>query len=67
MPAAAEKLQHYKGERPIFDLYSIDEEIAKALARRVELEVGRLPDRGPDRSPDYGGCEHGWFCRCAQL
>ncbi|BDT72236.1 ribonuclease G [Comamonadaceae bacterium OS-4] len=40
MPAAAEKLQHYKGERPIFDLYSIDEEIAKALARRVELKSG---------------------------
>ncbi len=40
MPAAAEKLLHYKGERPIFDLYSIDEEIAKALARRVELKSG---------------------------
>jgi ribonuclease G len=40
MPAAVEKLQHYKGERPIFDLYSIDEEIAKALARRVELKSG---------------------------
>src|SRR3989344_4052813 len=34
MPAAAGKLQHYKGERPIFDLYSIDEEVAKALGRR---------------------------------
>lgn len=40
MPAAVEKLQHYKGERPIFDLYSIDEEIAKALARRVDLKSG---------------------------
>ena len=40
MPMAVEKLQHYKGERPIFDLYSIDEEIAKALARRVELKSG---------------------------
>ena len=40
MPAAAEKLQHYKGERPIFDLYSVDEEIAKALGRRVELKSG---------------------------
>jgi ribonuclease G len=35
MPKAAERLQHYKGERPIFDLYAIDEEIAKALGRRV--------------------------------
>jgi ribonuclease G len=40
MPAAADKLQHYKGERPIFDLYGIDEEIAKALGRRVELKSG---------------------------
>ncbi len=40
MPAAADKLQLYKGERPIFDLYSIDEEVAKALARRVELKSG---------------------------
>ena len=40
MPQAAGKLQHYKGERPIFDLFSIDEEIAKALGRRVELKSG---------------------------
>lgn len=40
MPAAASKLQLYKGERPIFDLYSVDEEIAKALGRRVELKSG---------------------------
>jgi ribonuclease G len=40
MPAAAQKLQHYKGERPIFDLFAIDEEIAKALGRRVDLKSG---------------------------
>ncbi|ABM58365.1 ribonuclease G [Verminephrobacter eiseniae] len=40
MPAAAGKLQHYKGERPIFDLYAIDEEVAKALGRRVDLKSG---------------------------
>ena len=40
MPAAAAKLQHYKGERPIFDLFSIDEEVARALGRRVELKSG---------------------------
>jgi ribonuclease G len=40
MPLAAGKLQHYKGERPIFDLYAVDEEIAKALARRVDLKSG---------------------------
>ncbi len=40
MPAAALKLQHYKGERPIFDLFSIDDEIAKALGKRVDLKSG---------------------------
>jgi ribonuclease G len=40
MPSAVGKLQHYKGERPIFDLYGIDEEIARALGRRVELKSG---------------------------
>ena len=39
-PGAVGKLQHYAGERPIFDLYNIDEEIAKALARRVDLKSG---------------------------
>ena len=40
MPAAAARLQHYRGERPIFDLYSVDEEIGKALGRRVDLKSG---------------------------
>jgi ribonuclease G len=40
MPKAAGKLQLYKGERPIFDLYAIDEEIASALGRRVQLKSG---------------------------
>ncbi len=40
MPAAAGKLQYYAGERPIFDLYAIDDEIIKALGRRVDLKSG---------------------------
>jgi ribonuclease G len=40
MPAAVPKLQHYRGERPIFDLFAIDEEIARALGRRVDLKSG---------------------------
>jgi ribonuclease G len=39
-PRAAQRLQHYTGERPIFDLYNIDDEIRRALARRVELKSG---------------------------
>ncbi len=40
MPAAVGRLQHYKGERPIFDLFGVDEEIARALGRRVDLKSG---------------------------
>ena len=39
-PTAVDKLQHYKGERPIFDLYNIDTEVERALARRVDLKSG---------------------------
>ena len=39
-PGAVGKLVHYQGERPIFDLCNIDEEIRRALARRVELKSG---------------------------
>ena len=40
MPDTAAKLQLYTGERPIFDLFNIDEEIARALSRRVDLKSG---------------------------
>ncbi|MEK8050811.1 ribonuclease G [Ideonella sp. DXS22W] len=39
-PGSTAKLELYKGERPIFDLFGIEEEIARALARRVDLKSG---------------------------
>jgi ribonuclease G len=39
-PTAVSKLELYRGERPIFDLYNIDTEVQKALARRVDLKSG---------------------------
>jgi len=39
-PALTERIQHHSGERPLFDLYSIEDEIEKALARRVDLKSG---------------------------
>ena len=39
-PGAVGKLQLYKGERPIFDLFGIDSELEKALSRRVDLKSG---------------------------
>ena len=35
-----ELLEHYPGERPIFDLYSVEDEIQKAMDRRVMLKSG---------------------------
>ncbi|MBV8603158.1 MAG: ribonuclease G [Pelomonas sp.] len=40
MPAATAKLEHYRGERPIFDLCNVDAEVDRALSRRVELKSG---------------------------
>lgn len=34
------KIEHYPGDRPIFDLYNIDDEIQRALGRKVELKSG---------------------------
>ncbi len=40
MPALRPKLEHYTGERPLFELHNVEQEIEKALARRVELKSG---------------------------
>ncbi|HKC45511.1 MAG TPA: ribonuclease G [Burkholderiales bacterium] len=40
VPKVLPKIEHYAGERPLFDLYNVEEEIEKALARRVELKSG---------------------------
>ena len=35
-----ERIELYSGERPLFDLYGIEDEIERALARRVPLKSG---------------------------
>ncbi len=40
MPALRAKLEHYTGERPLFELYNVEPEIEKALSRRVDLKSG---------------------------
>lgn len=37
---AIDKLVHYQGERPLFDIYNIEKEIEKAMSRKVELNSG---------------------------
>jgi ribonuclease G len=39
-PKVVPLLEHYTGERPLFDLYPVEEEIQRALARRVDLKSG---------------------------
>ncbi len=39
-PAGVERLSFYQGERPLFDLHGVEDEIEKALARRVDLKSG---------------------------
>ena len=39
-PNVQQKLEHYPGERPLFDLYAVEDEIERALARRVDLKSG---------------------------
>jgi ribonuclease G len=39
-PSVLPKLTHYTGERPLFDLYAVEEEIERALGRRVDLKSG---------------------------
>lgn len=34
------RLEYYPGERPIFDLYNVDDEIQKALGKKVQLKSG---------------------------
>ncbi|HEY6822296.1 MAG TPA: ribonuclease G [Burkholderiales bacterium] len=40
MPEVRGRLEHYTGERPVFELYNVEAEIERALSRRVDLKSG---------------------------
>jgi ribonuclease G len=40
VPKVLDRLEHYAGERPLFDLHGVEDEIERALARRVDLKSG---------------------------
>ena len=40
MPVLAEKIELYAGDRPIFDLYGVEDEIGRALDKQVPLKSG---------------------------
>ncbi len=39
-PVSTAHLEHYPGARPLFDLYGVEEEIERALSKRVDLKSG---------------------------
>jgi ribonuclease G len=40
IPEVAARIEYYPGERPLFDLYSVEDEIQKALEKKVQLKSG---------------------------
>ncbi|PCJ32336.1 MAG: ribonuclease E/G [Gammaproteobacteria bacterium] len=40
MPECASRIEHYKGDAPLFDLFNVEGEINKALDRKVMLKSG---------------------------
>lgn len=40
MPECAARLEHYTAVRPLFDMFSVEDEIKKALERKVSLKSG---------------------------
>jgi len=39
-PNVVARLAHYQGERPLFDLHNVEDDIERALARRVDFKFG---------------------------
>ncbi len=40
MPGVTERIEYYSGDRPIMDIYLVEDEIERALQRKVELKSG---------------------------
>lgn len=40
VPEIEAKLEYYPGERPIFDMFNVEEEMQRALGRKIELKSG---------------------------
>ena len=40
VPNAEDKLEHYPGEKPLFELYNVEDDLQKALSRKVLLKSG---------------------------
>ncbi|MEH6651469.1 MAG: ribonuclease G [Motiliproteus sp.] len=40
VPEIADRIEYYPGERPIFDIYNVEEDLQRALGRKIELKSG---------------------------
>src|SRR6478735_4975169 len=40
MPELSDRVEHYTGERPVFDLYGVEDEIQRAMLKEVPLKSG---------------------------
>ncbi len=40
LPDIVSVIEHYSGERPVFDIYNVEDEITRALDRKVKLKSG---------------------------
>ncbi|MEJ2140871.1 MAG: ribonuclease G [Gammaproteobacteria bacterium] len=40
IPELSDRIEYYPGERPIFDIYGVEDEIRKALDKKVQLKSG---------------------------
>ncbi len=40
VPSVADKLEYYRGEAPLFEMYGVEAELQKAMARKVMLKSG---------------------------
>jgi len=67
MPGTVAKLDHYRGERPIFDLFGIEEELTAGAGAARRSEERRLPHHRPDRGADDHRRQHRRLRRRAQL
>ena len=66
-PRSAAKLEHYRGERPIFDLLQHRHRDCPSAGAQVRAEVGRLAGVRPDRGDDDHRRQHQGLRRRPQL
>ncbi len=67
MANVMERIDHYAGERPLFDLYGVEDEIEKSLARRVNLKSGGYLIIDQTEALNHHRCKYGRIRRYTQL